>query len=39
MRHYGISATIRSSFAFYNTKEEIEKLIEGIQKVQAMLSK
>lgn len=37
MRHYGINATIRASFAFYNTKEEIDKLIEGIQKTQMML--
>jgi cysteine desulfurase/selenocysteine lyase len=37
MRHYGISAAIRASFAIYNTKEEIDKLIEAIQKAQAML--
>jgi cysteine desulfurase/selenocysteine lyase len=37
MRHYGINATIRASFAFYNTKEEIDKLIAGIQKTQMML--
>lgn len=33
MQHYGIEGTLRASFAFYNTKEEIDKLIEGINKV------
>lgn len=30
----GISGTIRASFAFYNTKEEIDKLAEAINKVK-----
>ncbi len=33
MQHYGIEGTLRASFAFYNTTEEIDKLIEGINKV------
>ncbi len=33
MQHYGIEGTLRASFAFYNTKEEIDCLIEGINKV------
>jgi len=37
MKHYGISGTIRASFAMYNTLEEVDKLIEGIQTVQDML--
>lgn len=37
MKHYGISGTIRASFAAYNTQEEIDKLIEGIQFAQRML--
>jgi len=36
MRHYGIDGNIRASFAMYNTREEIDALIEGIQKVKTM---
>jgi cysteine desulfurase/selenocysteine lyase len=38
MQHYGISGMIRASFALYNTKKEIDRLIEGLQKVQLMMS-
>jgi cysteine desulfurase/selenocysteine lyase len=34
MQKYGIPATARASFAFYNTMEEIEILASGIQKVK-----
>lgn len=37
MRRLGIGGTIRASFAMYNTHEEIDKLINGINKVRAML--
>ncbi len=33
MKRFGVPATVRASFAFYNTKEEIDKLIDGLQKV------
>ena len=33
MKRFGIAATTRASFAFYNTKEEIDLLLKGIQKV------
>lgn len=33
MQHFNIPATTRASFSFYNTKEEIDLLIQGIQKV------
>lgn len=36
MNHYKIKGNIRVSFAIYNTKEEIDKLINGIKKVQEM---
>ncbi len=32
MKRFGIPATARASFAFYNTKEEVDALAEGIQK-------
>jgi len=38
MQFYGVPATARASFAFYNTKEEIDKLVAGIRKVQEMFS-
>jgi cysteine desulfurase/selenocysteine lyase len=32
----GIEGTLRASFAFYNTEEEIDVLVEGIKKVAKM---
>ncbi|NDV79681.1 aminotransferase class V-fold PLP-dependent enzyme [Dysgonomonas sp. 511] len=32
----GIEGTVRASFAFYNTKEEIDKLIDGVKRVVGM---
>ncbi|MHC1703775.1 MAG: aminotransferase class V-fold PLP-dependent enzyme [Tenuifilaceae bacterium] len=34
--HYGIDGTVRASFAFYNTFEEVDRLIEGVKKVKEM---
>ena len=34
MERYGIPATARASFAFYNTTEEVDKLITGIDKAK-----
>jgi cysteine desulfurase / selenocysteine lyase len=34
MKRMGITATVRASFSFYNTKEEVEKFINGLRKVQ-----
>jgi len=36
MQRFKVPATARASFAFYNTKEEIDKLVDGIRKVQRM---
>ena len=38
MNFYGIPGTIRASFSFYNTKEEIDSLVEAVKKAQMMLS-
>lgn len=38
MDFFGIPGTIRASFAFYNTKEEIDRLVDGLKKVEMMLS-
>src|SRR2546423_1759681 len=33
MQHFNVPATARASFAFYNTRDEIDKLADSIQKV------
>ena len=33
MQHFGVPATARASFAFYNTKEEVDQLVAAVQKV------
>ncbi len=38
MDFYKIPGTIRASFAFYNTKEEIDIFVEALQKAKMMLS-
>lgn len=38
MDRYGIPGTMRASFAFYNTFEEIDRMMEGIQRVRQMFS-
>ncbi|APG65606.1 cysteine sulfinate desulfinase [Tenacibaculum todarodis] len=38
MEFYKIPGTVRASFAFYNTREEIDVMIEAIKKAKMMLS-
>lgn len=38
MNRYGIEGTIRASLCFYNTKEEIDSLVAGIEKVIGMFA-
>jgi cysteine desulfurase/selenocysteine lyase len=38
MDFYNIPGTVRASFAFYNTKAEIDALVEGIKKAKTMFS-
>jgi len=38
MNYYGIPGTVRASFAFYNTKEEIDVMVAAVKKAQMMLS-
>jgi cysteine desulfurase/selenocysteine lyase len=38
MNFFQIPGTIRASFAFYNTKEEIDSMVEAVKKAQMMLS-
>ncbi|MHA7942684.1 aminotransferase class V-fold PLP-dependent enzyme [Formosa sp. 3Alg 14/1] len=38
MDFYKIPGTVRASFAFYNTKEEVDTLVTGVKKAKMMLS-
>jgi cysteine desulfurase/selenocysteine lyase len=38
MDFYKIPGTVRASFSFYNTKEEIDRFIEAVKKAKSMLS-
>lgn len=38
MKRYGIPGTVRASFAFYNTREEIDRLAAGLERAAGMLS-
>ncbi|MCM4160577.1 cysteine desulfurase [Antarcticibacterium flavum] len=38
MDYYGIPGTVRASFSFYNTTEEIDKFIEAVKRAKTMLS-
>ncbi len=38
MQRFGVPATTRASFSFYNKKEEIDALVEGLKKVVAFFS-
>ena len=33
MDSFGLEGTVRASFAVYNTKQEVEKLIEGVDRI------
>ena len=35
LRRLGVEATVRPSFSFYNTTDEIDKLIIAVRKIQA----
>jgi cysteine desulfurase/selenocysteine lyase len=38
MHRMGIEGTVRASFSFYNTFDEIDRLVSGIQRVVQMFS-
>lgn len=37
MTHYGITSMARASFAFYNTREEVDRLAKGVNRALNML--
>ena len=38
MRRLGVPATARASFSFYNTRDEVDALVRGLQRVQAVFA-
>jgi cysteine desulfurase/selenocysteine lyase len=38
MQRFGVPATARASFAFYNTREEIQALVRGLRRVRAVFA-
>jgi cysteine desulfurase/selenocysteine lyase len=38
MDRFGVPATARASLAFYNTREEIDALVKGIDRVNEVFS-
>lgn len=38
MHRLGIEGTVRASFGLYNTKEEVDALVEGIERVRRMFN-
>jgi cysteine desulfurase/selenocysteine lyase len=38
MQHFKIPATARASFAFYNTKDEVDRLVGAVEKVIEVFS-
>jgi len=38
MQRFGIPATVRASFAFYNTREEIDALVRGLRRVRTLFA-
>ena len=39
MRYFGIDSTCRASFYFYNTKEDVDKLVKALNKAYEMFKK
>ncbi|HEV3468591.1 MAG TPA: cysteine desulfurase [Pyrinomonadaceae bacterium] len=37
MKHFNVPATTRASFAFYNTRQEVDALVRGVEKVIEIL--
>jgi cysteine desulfurase/selenocysteine lyase len=36
MQRFGIEGTVRASLAFYNTREEVDALCNGLERVKKM---
>ena len=36
MERFGVPATVRASFALYNTREDVDQLVRGLHRVREM---
>ena len=36
MHHLGVEGTVRASIAFYNTKDDIDRLVDGLERIKTM---
>ena len=36
MKHFGVSATARASFYLYNTRDDVDRLMDGLEQVQSI---
>jgi cysteine desulfurase/selenocysteine lyase len=36
MKHFGVSATARASLYLYNTREDVDRLVEGLDRVRGI---
>jgi cysteine desulfurase/selenocysteine lyase len=36
MQHFGIAATARASFYLYNTNEDVDRLLDGLESVSGI---
>ena len=39
MQHYGVAATARASFYLYNTRDDVDRLCEGLEVVQGIFAR
>jgi cysteine desulfurase/selenocysteine lyase len=38
MQRFGIPGTVRASFAFYNTRHEVDRLVAGVERVKQLFA-
>ena len=38
MKHFGVPATARASFYFYNTTADVDRLVDGLEHVQRIFA-
>ncbi|MBD1341710.1 aminotransferase class V-fold PLP-dependent enzyme, partial [Pseudomonas aeruginosa] len=38
MKHFDVSATARASFYLYNTREDVDRLVEGLREVRKIFA-
>jgi cysteine desulfurase/selenocysteine lyase len=39
MKHLGVAATTRASFSLYNTTDDVDRLLGGLQVVQGIFGR